>query len=42
MYSVIKNLKILPDNTSSAKILRAYTNGGHQDSKQEGEVPEFI
>ena len=40
--SMIRNKKMLINITSSAKTLRAYTNGGHQDSNKVGEFPGFF
>jgi hypothetical protein len=40
--SVIMNKKMLLNVTESSKTLRAYTNGGHQDSNQEGDFPGFF
>ena len=40
--SVIKNKKMLINAKSSAKTLRAYTNGRHQDSIMSDEFPGFF
>ena len=39
--SVVMNEKMLLNISESEKTLRAYTNGGHQDSNQEGDFPGF-
>ena len=40
--SVIKNSKMLLNIGDRGKKLRAYTNGGHQDSNEEGDLPGFF
>ena len=39
--SVIRCGKMLVSATDNEKTLRAYTNGGHQDSNQKGDLPGF-
>ena len=40
--SVIKNHKMLINIEDKGRKLRAYTNGGHQDSTKEGDLPGFF
>ena len=40
--SVIKNRKMLINAKNSEKTLRAFTNGGHQDSTMDGDFPGFF
>jgi hypothetical protein len=40
--SVFKNRKMLMNLRKSAKTLRAYTNGGHQDSTEVADLPGFF
>ena len=40
--SVIRCEKMLMNVTDNKRTLRAYTNGGHQDSTQKGDLPGFF
>ena len=40
--SVVKNPKMLLNIGDRGRKLRAYTNGGHQDSNEEGDLPGFF